>query len=59
MTDPIKATLDASTQGLLLLEKPKRTVMSMDNLYEVDLIEYQKWIVEKEIATLKQLKEGA
>lgn len=59
MTDPIKATLDASTQGLLLLEKPKRTVMSMDNLYEVDLIEYQKWIVEKEIATYKQLKEGA
>jgi len=30
MTDLIKATLDASTQGLLLLEKPKRTVMSMD-----------------------------
>jgi len=58
MTDLIKATLDASTQGLLLLEKPKRTVMSMDDLNEIELIEYQKWIVEKEIATYKQLKEG-
>lgn len=50
---------DILTQGLHLLEKPKRSVMSMNDLSEADLIEYQKWIVEKEIATYKQLKEGA
>lgn len=45
-----------STQGLHLPEKPKRTVMSMDDLSEAELIEYQKWIAEKELETYKQLK---
>jgi len=47
---------DILTQGLHLLEKPKCSVMSMNDLSEADLIEYQKWIVEKELETYKQLK---
>ena len=58
MTDLIKETLDFSTQGLLLLKKLNRTVTTINDLNEIELIEMQKWYAEKELATYKQLKEG-
>ena len=48
--------MTAFTKGLMMNRDAKHSVMSMNDLSEADLIEYQKWIVEKELETYKQLK---
>lgn len=51
--DLIKATLDASTQGV----KQTKNVNSMDDLNETELLEYHQYLAEKEMQTYKQLKQ--